>query len=91
MTEKLITIQDLQRYDGEYKPAYIAYLGIVYDVSESMFWEKGIHEGQHFPGQDLSLELKDAPHGIEVFNRPSVKKVGLLASSKDELKPSEFK
>jgi predicted heme/steroid binding protein len=32
----------------------------------------------HFPGQDLSGEMEDAPHKEDVFNRPCVKIVGWL-------------
>jgi predicted heme/steroid binding protein len=39
-----------------------------------------MHERTHFPGQDLSGEIKDAPHGEEVFLRPCVKRAGILAA-----------
>jgi predicted heme/steroid binding protein len=38
-----------------------------------------LHEGMHFPGQDLTTELSDAPHGEEVFSRPCVRLVGRLS------------
>jgi predicted heme/steroid binding protein len=76
--ERLFTIQELMRYNGEDGPMYIAYQGIVYDVSECAKWRQGIHENMHFPGQDLSEEISDAPHRDEVFRRPCVKRVGKL-------------
>jgi predicted heme/steroid binding protein len=57
---------------------YIAYKGIVYDVSMSRRWQTGIHEGLHFPAQDLSGEMGDAPHGEEVLSHPHVQIVGYL-------------
>jgi len=58
---------------------YVAYQGIVYDVTDCPKWRRGLHEGQHFPGQDLTTELEhEAPHAEEVFNHPCVKVVGRL-------------
>lgn len=47
---------------------WIAYEGLVYDVTESRLWRGGKHY-EHWAGQDLTLELKDAPHTTEVFKR----------------------
>lgn len=70
---------DLTRGDGSPgRPAYVACAGVVYDVSDCPKWRTGLHEGQHFPGQDLTHELPEAPHGFEVFDRPCVKRVGIL-------------
>lgn len=60
------------------RPAYVAHAGIVYDVSDCPKWRTGLHEGQHFPGQDLTDELPNAPHTVDVFTRPCVKRVGVL-------------
>lgn len=54
---------------------WIAYKGIIYDVTESSLWRKGTHY-EHFAGQDLTHELPDAPHTDTVFNK--FKKVGKL-------------
>jgi predicted heme/steroid binding protein len=78
--ERLFTLSELRRYDGEDGPMYIACQGIVYDVSDCPRWRSGIHEHLHFPAQDLTSELPDAPHGAEVFRRPCLKKVGRLSS-----------
>lgn len=76
--QRVFTARELQSYNGEDEPAYIAFDGIVYDVSGCLRWRSGLHEGQHFPGLDLSGEMDGAPHGHEVFNRPCVRRVGRL-------------
>jgi predicted heme/steroid binding protein len=78
--ERVFTLDELHLYDGEDKPKYIAYKGVVYDVTDSMRWRKPIHGGMHFPGLDLTDELPDAPHSEEVFTRPHIKRVGILKS-----------
>lgn len=53
--------------NGQDKPEiWIAYRGIVYDVTQSRLWKKGMHY-EHWAGQDLTSELPEAPHGEEVF------------------------
>jgi predicted heme/steroid binding protein len=37
-----------------------------------------MHEFLHFPGQDLTGELVDAPHETEVFKHDCVKVIGKL-------------
>jgi predicted heme/steroid binding protein len=82
MSERLFTHHELKRYNGERgEPAYVAYHGVVYDVSGCPKWRTGLHEGLHFAGFDLSTELPEAPHGQEVFTRPCVKRVGVLAAA----------
>ena len=76
--EPTFTEQALRRYDGEDGRMYIAYQGVVYDVTDCPKWRRGLHEGLHFPGQDLSGEFGEAPHGEEVFAHPCVKRVGVL-------------
>ncbi len=74
-----VTKVELQRANGERgAPAFVAYQGVVYDVSECPKWRTGLHEGLHFPGQDLTDELPEAPHAQEVFERPCVRRVGML-------------
>jgi predicted heme/steroid binding protein len=72
------TRKELLRYDGDSEIALVAYQGVVYDVSNCPHWRTGLHEGQHFAGQDLTAELVDAPHSTEVFTRPGVMIVGRL-------------
>lgn len=78
MTEqKKVTSQELEANDGKNgKPAYIAYQGKVYDVSESSFWMEGEHMGMHNAGKDLTEDLEMAPHKDENFSK--VKYVGEL-------------
>ena len=54
---------------------WIAYKGIIYDVTHSTLWRNGTHY-EHFAGQDLTHELPDAPHTDIVFSR--LKVVGKL-------------
>jgi predicted heme/steroid binding protein len=80
-SERAFTLTELARYNGERgRPAYIAYAGVVYEVGDCPKWRTGLHEGLHFPGQDLTAELADAPHAAEVFSRPGVKRVGALTA-----------
>lgn len=47
---------------------WVAYQGVIYDVTTSRLWRNGKHY-QHWAGQDLTAELKDAPHTEKVFER----------------------
>jgi predicted heme/steroid binding protein len=78
--ERSFSLEELRRYDGTRGARkFVAFEGVVYDVTECPKWRPDLHEGLHFPGQDLSQEFPEAPHGREVFARPCVKRVGLLA------------
>ena len=75
--QKKVTKQELEENNGkDGKPAYFAYKGKVYDVTQSSFWIDGDHIGMHQAGRDLSEELEMAPHKEENFQR--VKLVGDL-------------
>lgn len=50
---------------------WIAYKGIIYDVTKSRYWKNGKHY-EHWAGQDLTDELPDAPHTDYVFERLEV-------------------
>jgi predicted heme/steroid binding protein len=64
-----ITRSQLSLRNGKDKPeVWIAYKGIVYDVTHSRLWFTGTHY-EHWAGQDLTEELPDAPHAEEVFMR----------------------
>ena len=78
--DRTFTLSELRLYNGDDKDCmYVAYKGIVYDVTDCPKWRRGIHEGRHFPGQDLSAELdNDAPHAGGVFSHPCVIVVGRL-------------
>lgn len=63
------TRSQLALRNGQDKPEiWIAYKGKIYDVSRSRLWFKGKHY-EHWAGQDLTEELKDAPHDEHVFGR----------------------
>lgn len=47
---------------------WIAYQGIIYDVTASRLWRNGKHY-EHWAGQDLTHELPYAPHNERVFER----------------------
>ena len=47
---------------------WVAFEGLIYDVSESRLWKNGKHY-EHWAGQDLTEELKDAPHSKQVFSK----------------------
>ena len=63
------TKSQLALRNGQDKPQiWVAYLGDIYDVSESRLWRNGKHY-EHWAGQDLTDELKDAPHTQKVFEK----------------------
>ena len=79
---QIVTEAELHRNTGERGTRkWIAYDGIVYDVTDCPKWRLEMHESLHFPGQDLSSELTDAPHAEDVFSRPCVKIIGKLQTS----------
>lgn len=70
-------MQELQEYspaklalrNGNDKPEiWVAFQGLIYDVSTSRLWKRGMHY-EHWAGQDLTEELADAPHSDRVFER----------------------
>jgi len=77
--ERIITENELRRNTGERGTRkWIVYEGTVYDVTDCPKWRTDMHEWLHFPGQDLTTELPDAPHKQDVFARPCVQVVGRL-------------
>lgn len=68
MSEKY-TLQQLALRNGQDRPEiWIAFKGKIYDVSDSRLWRNGKHY-EHWAGQDLTDELKDAPHTESVFGK----------------------
>jgi len=64
---KDFTVAELAGFNGkDGRPAYVAYQGVVYDVTESAMWGDGDHEGMHFAGADLTAEHDEAPHDVYV-------------------------
>lgn len=55
--------------NGQDKPQiWVAFQGLIYDVTQSRLWRDGKHY-EHWAGQDLTPELKDAPHTAAVFQK----------------------
>ncbi|OEK05956.1 cytochrome b5 domain-containing protein [Roseivirga misakiensis] len=54
---------------------WVAFQGKIYDVTTSKLWRNGEHY-EHWAGQDLTDELKDAPHTSGVFEKFEV--IGVL-------------
>lgn len=78
--DRIISIAELRRNNGDLGARkFVAYQGIVYDVTDCPRWRHDLHERLHFAGQDLSSELIEAPHKADVFTRPCVKAMGRLA------------
>ncbi len=69
---KKFTLQELSQFGGKNsKPAYVAFKGKVYDVTESYQWAEGEHLG-HSAGQDLTEFMDIAPHAPDVMERMKV-------------------
>lgn len=65
----LYTRQQLSLRNGQDREEiWIAYNGLIYDVGRSRLWRNGKHY-EHWAGQDLTPELKDAPHNANVFDK----------------------
>jgi predicted heme/steroid binding protein len=63
------TAQQLALRNGQDKPdIWVAYKGLIYDVTASRLWKNGSHY-EHWAGQDLTEELGDAPHTEKVFEK----------------------
>lgn len=75
--DRRFTPQELAGFDGsDGKPAYVAYKGIVYDITGSRLWKTGKHMNRHHAGADMGLDLAQAPHAPDVLER--FPRVGLL-------------
>ena len=65
------------RNGQERSEVWVGYKGFSYDVTRSKLWRSGKHY-EHWAGQDLTSELKDAPHTAHVFEK--FEKVGKISS-----------
>jgi len=85
--KKDFTGEELHSLDGkEGRPAYVAYKGIIYDVTKSKLWKNGSHLQKHLAGHDLTDVLKIAPHGEEkILSMPQMGK--LIESTKKPATP----
>jgi predicted heme/steroid binding protein len=66
---KEYTRAQLALRNGQDKPQiWIAFRGLIYEVTSSRLWRNGKHY-EHWAGQDLTDELADAPHNENVFDK----------------------
>lgn len=71
------TRSQLALRNGQDKPEiWVCYKGFIYEVTASRLWRNGKHY-EHWAGQDLTDELRDAPHTDKVFDKFKI--VGVLA------------
>ena len=87
LQDGICTTDALCQYDGrDGRPAYIAYKGIIYDVTKSKLWKNGSHVTKHNAGRDLTDLLKTAPHGEDkILSLPQVGR--LLATGEKAKQP----
>ena len=72
----IFTLQQLALRNGQDREEiWVAFEGNIYDVGASRLWRNGKHY-EHWAGQDLTEELKDAPHTQKVFEKFEV--IGVL-------------
>jgi len=72
-----LTLEQLAEFDGrEGRKAYIAVNGKIYDVTNSLRWPNGNHNGYQ-AGQDLTdAIMNSSPHGIRTLD--NVPMIGYL-------------
>ncbi len=76
-----LNVDEFSSYNGK---ALVAVNGIIYDVSSSSYWKKGIHQNKHKAGEELTYEiLKLSPHGVKLLER--VVPFALLVFTPDQL------
>ena len=63
------------RNGNDREEIWCAYKGKIYELNKSRLWRGGKHY-EHWAGQDLTEELKDAPHTETVFDKFKI--VGIL-------------
>lgn len=70
------TVEELSDYNGQDgNKAYVAYKGVVYDISAHPKWTNGMHNG-NIAGTDLTNEISKSPHGPSKFD--SLEIVGVM-------------
>ncbi len=67
--QEVFDAERLAQFDGAGgRPCYVAYEGLVYDVSASIDeWAGGFHYDVHQAGRDLTAAMAEAPHGAEAL------------------------
>ena len=80
MSKRVFDRNELKQFDGkDGRPAYIVHSGRVIDVTGSRLWNGGLHMMRHQAGQDLTVDIGAAPHGLEMLDR--YPQVGILADT----------
>jgi predicted heme/steroid binding protein/uncharacterized membrane protein len=83
------TPEELKPFDGrEGRRALIAFRGELYDVTGSLLWKEGKH-ARHLAGEDLTLAIKQAPHGPEKLD--GFPKAGVLVPERSKPSPDRPK
>jgi len=78
MEQEVFTRESLADFDGkDGRRAYVAHAGKIYDVTDSVLWGGGEHQGEHSAGVDLTAAMDDAPHFPDELDSFPV--VGVLA------------
>mgnify|MGYP000880265447 FL=1 len=72
-----LTLEQLKEFNGkDGKPAYVAVDGVIYDMTKSVPWKDGMHNGFE-AGNDLTKNIKeDSPHGV--INLERVPAIGIV-------------
>ncbi len=78
--QRVFTPEELAGFNGENgRPIYIAFKGVVYDVTGSKLWRGGKHMNRHKAAMDLTAEFAGAPHKADVLER--CPRVGVLPAA----------
>ena len=59
------------RNGNDREEIWCAYRGYIYELNKSRLWRRGQHY-EHWAGQDLTDEMRDAPHTETVFDKFTV-------------------
>lgn len=81
--ERVFTMEELRTYyngNGE-NPAYVAYKGKVYDVTNHEGWEGGQHFSGAKAGEDITNMFGSAPHSESVVD--DLPEVGVVGVSQE--------
>lgn len=56
--QEVLTRESLANFDGkDGRRAYVAHAGKIYDVTDSVLWGSGEHQGEHLAGVDLTAAM----------------------------------
>ena len=73
----IFTLSQLALRNGtDRNEIWIAFKGMIYEVTHSRLWAKGQHY-EHWAGQDMTEEIKEAPHSENVLKKFKI--IGKLA------------